>query len=362
MDKESISRRTLLKGGGAAALGGMTVLQVAGPASAFAGQSKGAVAETDESFAENKESLGHADESLLHAGEVVIPWLDQPAPNPLPDVIGHPLVWEEVDSWLTPNDEFFTVKHYNEPVIAEADYRLNIDGLVSRPVSLTLADLKKRERRAVHFTLECAGNTGLPFFIGGVGNARWVGTSLASVLRQAGVRDDATEVVFWGADAGRVTIRDNSGIIAAADDSGEYVPDGGGAFDLTITEQFARSMTLEDAMNPNNLLCYEMNGDPLPSEHGAPVRLIAPGWYGVANVKWLTHIEVTDRRYAGRFMARDYVNDPQGAARRRHHLDLHHRGEGPPEVGAGQGYAPGRPLRDSRRRLGRPHREAGGRN
>ena len=84
-------------------------------------------------------------------------------------------------------------------------------------------------------------------------------------------------------------------------------PDDAGGLDLTITEQFARSMSLEEALNGDNLLCYEMNGVPLPREHGFPVRLIAPGWYGVANVKWLTRIEVMDQRYAGRFMARDYV-------------------------------------------------------
>jgi DMSO/TMAO reductase YedYZ molybdopterin-dependent catalytic subunit len=77
--------------------------------------------------------------------------------------------------------------------------------------------------------------------------------------------------------------------------------------DLTITEQFARSMSLEEALCGDNLLCYEMNGVPLPTEHGFPLRLIAPGWYGVANVKWLTRIEVMDQRFASRFMARDYV-------------------------------------------------------
>ncbi len=76
---------------------------------------------------------------------------------------------------------------------------------------------------------------------------------------------------------------------------------------MTITETFARSMSVEEALDPDNLLCYEMNNVALPNEHGAPVRLIAPGWYGVANVKWLTRIEVIDHRYAGRFMARDYV-------------------------------------------------------
>ena len=111
-------------------------------------------------------------------------------------------------------------------------------------------------------------------------------------------------MIFWGADSGQVTIRDNSGVTGGGV-TGTFPTDPNGG--LTITERFARSMSLEEAMASPNLLCYEMNGVPLPPEHGAPVRLIAPGWYGVANVKWLTHIEVTDRRYAGRFMARDYV-------------------------------------------------------
>ena len=82
---------------------------------------------------------------------------------------------------------------------------------------------------------------------------------------------------------------------------------------LTITEQFARSMSLDDAMNPDNLLCYEMNGAPLPAEHGFPLRLIAPGWYGVANVKWLTRIEVMDQRYRPVHGAR-LRDDPRAAA------------------------------------------------
>ena len=93
-----------------------------------------------------------------------------------------------------------------------------------------------------------------------------------------------SEVVFWGADAGTETIRE-----------------------MKIPQHFARSMSLADAMSPNNLLCYEMNGTALPQPHGAPVRLIAPGWYGIANVKWLNRIEVRDTRFMGRFMARDYV-------------------------------------------------------
>src|SRR4051812_10494177 len=109
-------------------------------------------------------------------------------------------------------------------------------------------------------------NTGLPFFIGGVGNARWTGTPLHSLLRQADPADGGTEVVFWGADRGAVTIRDNSGITGAGN-TGVTEPDAAGGLDLTITEQFARSMSLSEAMAPDNLLCFEMNGEPLPREH-----------------------------------------------------------------------------------------------
>jgi DMSO/TMAO reductase YedYZ molybdopterin-dependent catalytic subunit len=277
MEAHEVSRRTLLKGG-SAAFAGLTVLQVAGPAHAFPG----------------------------HPAEEVIPWVDQPAENPVPDAVFNLLVWEELDSWLTPADDFFVVTHYGIPTIDAADWRLAVTGLVERPASLMLADLKARPRREVTFTLECSGNTGLPFFIGGIGNARWGGTPLSHVLKQAGLREEASEVVFWGADSGEVTIRDNSGVLGGGR-TGTVVPDGEGGLDLTITEHFARSMSLKDALSGENLLCYEMNGVPLPREHGFPVRLIAPGWYGVANVKWLTRIEVIDRPFRGRFMARDYV-------------------------------------------------------
>lgn len=263
MELQDMSRRNLLKGG-SAAVAGLTVMRVAGPAHAFPGRP---------------------------GEEEVLDWIDQ-RPDPPPGVtLPNQLDWEELDSWLTPADDFFVVSHYNQPVISATDWRLDIGGLVAWPRTLTLDDLKARRRQEVTFTLECSGNTGLPFFTGGIGNARWTGTRLAPILERARVLDEGIEVVFWGADAGEVTISDNGG-----------VPE-----PLTITEQFARGMTLEDALHPENILCYEMNGRPLPPEHGFPVRLIAPGWYGVANVKWLTRIEVWDQHYRGRFMARDYV-------------------------------------------------------
>ena len=284
-----------------AALAGLSVLQVAGPAHAFPGHS----GEQDEiAWDDDQPDLAQA---LGHPGGEVIPWLDQPPENPNPHITGKLLNWEALDSWLTPADNFFFVNHYGIPEgLDEATWRVGIAGLVARPRSLTLADLKARARREVNFTLECSGNTSADFFIGGIGNARWAGTPLAPLLREAGVLEQGKEVIFWGADRGTETIRDNSGVISAGR-TGTVEPDAGGGLDLTITEQFARSMSVDEALHRDNLLCYEMNGVPLPPEHGFPVRLIAPGWYGVANVKWLTRKEVVDQRYAGKFMARDYV-------------------------------------------------------
>ncbi|CAA9572732.1 MAG: probable sulfite oxidase [uncultured Thermomicrobiales bacterium] len=256
MTRSSMSRRRLLAHGGSA-VAGLSVLRVAGPTSAFRRQS----------------------------GDEVIPWLDVPAENPVPEVIVRQLDWERLDSWVTPPDQFFVIKHYNEPALTEQDWRLEISGLVTQPMTLTLADLKARTRQEVSYTMECSGNSGPPFFTGGVGNATWAGTPLAPLLEEAGVLEEGIEVVFWGADAGEQTWRE----------------------EITVTEQFARSMSLADAMGTDHLLAWEMNGEDLPSLHGYPLRLITPGWYGVANVKWLTRIEVIDRRYQGHFMARDYV-------------------------------------------------------
>jgi DMSO/TMAO reductase YedYZ molybdopterin-dependent catalytic subunit len=202
----------------------------------------------------------------------------------MPHVVGNLLQWEQLDSWVTPNDKFFTVAHYNSPRLDDKSWTLEITGLVQRPLSLTLEQLKARPRQEVDFTLECSGNHGFPWFLGGIGTARWAGTPLAPILQEAGVLDKGIEVVFFGSDAGQEEVRT-----------------------IKMPQNFARSLSLTDAMSPHNLLCYEMNGVPLPQVHGFPVRLIAPGWYGIANVKWLKRIEVMGTRYMGRFMARDYV-------------------------------------------------------
>ena len=218
-------------------------------------------------------------------GEEVVPWLDQPGPNPSGGVVDNLQTWENLAaSFLTPNDKFFRVSHYDKPVIDEKNWNLEITGLVKKPLTLSLAAIKARPKQEVVYTIECGGNHGFPWFTSGIGNAKWSGTPLAPLLKEAGVAARGIEVVFWGADSGTESIRD-----------------------MKMPQHFARSMALADALSPDNLLCYQMNGAALPQPHGAPLRLIAPGWYGIANVKWLQRIEVRDTRYMGRFMARDYV-------------------------------------------------------
>lgn len=218
----------------------------------------------------------------------VIPFLDRPphAPEAAVKAYGelNRLDWQKLSQWITPNDQFFSVSHYNRPVIRPEEYQLELTGLVRQPKTLTLAELKRRPRQEVVFTIECAGNHGFDWFTGGIGTAKWAGTPLAPLLQEAGLKPEGLEVVFFGADAGEEEVRG-----------------------VKMRQEFSRSLSVPDALRPEVLLCYEMNGEPLPHEHGFPVRLIVPGWYGVANVKWLSRIDVIDRRWAGRFMTRDYV-------------------------------------------------------
>ena len=214
-------------------------------------------------------------------GEVLIPFADQP-PEP-PSERGL-LDWNKLDSFITPNDEFFNVSHYGKPEVDLETWKLEISGLVENPLMLTIEDIKARPKQDVTFTLECSGNHGFPTFTGGIGTAKWAGTPLAPILKEAGIRENGIEVIFFGHDVGEEERRD-----------------------VKMRQNFARSMSVEDALQDTNLLCYEMNGEPLPHANGAPLRLITPGWYGIACVKWLKRIEIRDTRFMGRFMGRDYV-------------------------------------------------------
>jgi len=212
--------------------------------------------------------------------EAVVPWLNPPPSGGRSNFLD----WQAVDSWVTPTDKLFRVGHYGLQEFSDEGWTVSVTGLVDRPLTLTLPQIRSRPRQDRVFTLECAGNRGRPALSGMIHNARWTGTPLAPILRDAGIQDHAIEVVFFGKDEGEEEIRDTK-----------------------IKQNFARSMSIEDAMDPDILLAYEVNGEPLPTANGFPLRLVVPGWYGVANVKWLNRIEVRDRRLENRFMGRDYV-------------------------------------------------------
>ncbi len=216
----------------------------------------------------------------LEDDETSVAFLDPQPVNPDRSMV----IWERLKSWITPQKDFFSVKHYGIPEVDLAEWSLGISGLVSKPRSFTLEDLKARPRQEYTATLECSGNGVSESFMGAIGNAVWGGTPLAALLEECGAQPGGLEVVFFGTDQGTEKIRGN-----------EY------------QQNFARSLSIQDAKKGGVLLAYEMNGKPLLQDHGAPLRLIVPGWYGVAWVKWLDRIELHDRRFLSRFMGRDYV-------------------------------------------------------
>ena len=224
-------------------------------------------------------------------GETVIPFTDVPdtfawrrpgaEPNPGQNVLAQDL--RNLRSWKTPMDDHFTVLHYGVATIDAAAYRLQVAGLVERPLTLTLDELKRRPKVERTAVFECGGNS-VRRFHGMVGNATWAGAELRSLVETARPTAAAREVYFWGADRGKEKIRD-----------GEY------------EQNFARALPLSEALGANAVLAYEVNGQPLPVAHGSPVRLLVPGYYGVCNVKFLERIELAADRLMTRFMARDYV-------------------------------------------------------
>ena len=235
-------------------------------------------------------SLGWPDYLLpaLAADEEVVPFTDFPEdfnPNPRPGV--RFLDTRTIQSFITPSDQFFTIQHYGQPAVESAKYRLNVTGLVQRPREWTLDDLKKKPRVEFVAGFECSGN-GKGRMNGLIGNARWAGTPLSGLLKECGLHARAREIVFFGADKGT-----------------EEVSHGG--FTTKVEQRFARSLSLDDALKSEVLVAYEMNGTSLSVNQGAPVRLIVPGWYGVANLKWLEQIHAQESRFMGKFMAREYV-------------------------------------------------------
>jgi hydroxyacylglutathione hydrolase len=207
----------------------------------------------------------------------------------------HPLNCETpiaalISGAVTSNADFYVRNHFQAPLLAQDTWRLDVGGLVDRPQALTLRDLHNMSLQTQVITLECAGNGrigfdppigGLAWALGAVSTAEWTGVPLVEVLDRAGVRPTAREVIFRGADSGEV-------------------PGRAGAI------RYERSLMLDDAQAPQVLLAYAMNGEPIPVQHGYPVRLVVPGWYGMAAVKWLTEIWVTDQSFTGHYQTSDY--------------------------------------------------------
>lgn len=189
---------------------------------------------------------------------------------------------ESLHHELTPVGLHYLLNHFDVPFVPSAeDWALDIDGLVDRPLKLTLADLKRCPERTLRVTLECAGNgratilprnQSQPWHHEAVGTAEWTGTPLGPLLERAGLADKARDVVFHGRDRG---------------------------FDAGIEHRYGRSLRPEQALGEDVLLAWAMNGAALPPQHGYPLRLVVPGWYGMASVKWLDRIEVIDRDFEG---------------------------------------------------------------
>lgn len=212
---------------------------------------------------------------------VALPWDDV---EPLPEGIRARFTdLARVTGETVPNDDFFVLHHGVLPPDRGARFRLRI-GLRGAPPAreLSSADLTRLPRAQPTVAFECCGNGGVGMH-GLLGAARWAGVPLAPLLDGL-IGPDAREVVFFGADRAEERLRGNR-----------------------YPTRFARSLPLADALAPGVLLADTMNGEPLPREHGGPLRLIVPGFYGVSQVKWLERIEVWPERFAGWFQAKDYV-------------------------------------------------------
>jgi DMSO/TMAO reductase YedYZ molybdopterin-dependent catalytic subunit len=190
-----------------------------------------------------------------------------------------------IDGPFTPAAKFATTQHYGHPAVDPATYKLKVSGLVTKPVQLSIDELKKMGGVELVAGFECSGNRGP--LQGLCGNGKWTGLPLKKVLDAAGVKPEAREFVFFGADKGEEEVEWRTQ---------KY----------KIDVPFGRSLNREKALSPEVFLAYALNGQPLTTHQGAPLRLIVPGWYGVANVKWLSQIHVQQDAYLGKYQARWY--------------------------------------------------------
>jgi DMSO/TMAO reductase YedYZ molybdopterin-dependent catalytic subunit len=202
---------------------------------------------------------------------------------------------DAVCSWVTPTRLFFVRNHFQMPHIEPETWRLALEGCVERTLDLSLDDLQRMPQRSVFATMECAGNgrsylrerqEGVQWGAGAIAHAEWTGVPVHRVLERAGLLPQAVDVVFEGADRGK-------------------------ELDLAAPIPFARSLPMRKALDPDTLLALRINGEPLTPEHGFPVRLLVPGWYGVASVKWLSSIRVLNRPFLGYYQTTKYTINEQ---------------------------------------------------
>jgi DMSO/TMAO reductase YedYZ molybdopterin-dependent catalytic subunit len=224
--------------------------------------------------------------AALAEGETIVPFTDLPANfNPTPSADRRTLDVRKINGPFTPKDQFFTTQHYGHPVIDPATFALKVSGMVERPKSFSLDDLRKMRSTELILGFECSGNR-RPLQ-GLASNGRWTGVPLRAVRAQVGVKGQAREFVFFGADHGEEEV-DFRGQISKVD------------------QQFGRSLPREKALSNDPFLAYALNGEPLSRHQGFPLRLLVPGWYGVANVKWLSNIHAQEDPYLGKYQARWY--------------------------------------------------------
>jgi DMSO/TMAO reductase YedYZ molybdopterin-dependent catalytic subunit len=222
----------------------------------------------------------------LAEGDTVVPFLDFPdrvvtAPAEDRRIIDI----RTINGPFTPKDQWFTTQHYGHPKVDVANYKLRVSGLVDRPLSLSLDDLRKIGSKELVAGFECSGNRGP--LQGLSSNAKWTGVPLKDVLDKAGVKSEAREFVFFGTDRGMEDVEWRTQT-------------------FKLEQQFGRALNREKALSNEPMLVWSLNGDPLTLHQGMPLRLLVPGWYGVNNVKWLSEIHVQEDTYLGKFQARWY--------------------------------------------------------
>jgi DMSO/TMAO reductase YedYZ molybdopterin-dependent catalytic subunit len=196
-------------------------------------------------------------------------------------VRNHSMPLEALHYPITPLGMHYLLTHFDIPAVDASAWELTVGGLVKKPLRLSLDEIKARPSTTLAVTLECAGNgrarlsprpLSQPWLGEAVGTAEWTGTSLGALLDDAGLLAGATDVAFTGLDRG---------------------------IQRGVEQQYERGLKLADAMREEVLLAYAINGEPLPPQHGFPLRLIVPGWYGMTHVKWLRSITVLDRAFEG---------------------------------------------------------------